>query len=329
MRTMILFAVVAGLFTFVPADLPGPYKKVESIIWVVQDIDSVVKGWQGLGFSIGQPVGELDLPEVQLRGRPAQVTVRLAQGDLGGLAVLFVQPVGGENAYSEFLNENGSGIFSLNHNFPSEAALEQEVSRLQKLGVGVLQRGRLDRPGRTLVYVFMDTRAEGKYTLGLVYDSAPDPSPPGPAGLKLSQFAFVVNDLKPVSAYWKRLGKPEMDVTHPTLTEPEYRGKPAEFDQYLGWQRHGQIVYEWIQSLKGPNVYEDFIKSRGEGVHHLGFDVPDMDAAIDRWTSLGFPSVQAGGWGEKGKPGSGRFAYVDTEPIGGIYIEFLWNYRGD
>jgi methylmalonyl-CoA/ethylmalonyl-CoA epimerase len=329
MRIVILAAVAAGFFSLSLADLPEPYKKVASINWVVQDIDNVVQGWQKLGFSIGQPVGQVDLPDVQFKGQPAQVAVRLAQGDLGGLTVVFIQPAGGENAYSEFLKRNGGGVFSLNHNFPSEEALEQEVSRLQDLGIKVLQRGRLDLPGRTLVYVYMDTREEGKYTLGLVYDSVPDQTAGRAAGLKLSQFAFVVNDLKPVSAFWKRLGKPEMDVTHPTLTEPEYRGKPSSFDQYLGWQRHGQIVYEWIQSIKGPNVYDDFLKSRGEGVHHLAFDVPDMDAAVEQWTSLGFPSVQAGGWGEKGKPGSGRFAYLDTEPIGGIYVEFLWNHRGN
>lgn len=27
----------------------------------------------------------------------------------------------------------------------------------------------------------------------------------------------------------------------------------------LGWQPHGRVVYEWIQSLKGPTVYADQI----------------------------------------------------------------------
>jgi hypothetical protein len=37
--------------------------------------------------------------------------------------------------------------------------------------------------------------------------------------------------------------------------------------------------------------------------------------------------VQGGAWGEKGKPGWGRFAYQDTHPIGGVDVELLWNYR--
>jgi catechol 2,3-dioxygenase-like lactoylglutathione lyase family enzyme len=78
--------------------------------------------------------------------------------------------------------------------------------------------------------------------------------------------------------------------------------------------------------LKGPNVYQDYIAKHGEGFHHIAFNVPDMDAAIARWNALGYPLTMSGGWGEKGAPGSGRFAYHDTQAAGGIDIELLWNY---
>ena len=41
----------------------------------------------------------------------------------------------------------------------------------------------------------------------------------------------------------------------------------------------------------------------------------------------GYKVAQSGGWGEAGKPGSGRFTYIDTDSIGGVLIELLWNYR--
>jgi len=68
-----------------------------------------------------------------------------------------------------------------------------------------------------------------------------------------------------------------MQFTHGELTDLKYRGKPADFDMRLGWQRHGNVVYEWIQSLQGPDVYLDHMKVHGEGSHHLAFDVTDMD----------------------------------------------------
>jgi catechol 2,3-dioxygenase-like lactoylglutathione lyase family enzyme len=69
------------------------------------------------------------------------------------------------------------------------------------------------------------------------------------------------------------------------------------------------------------------MEKHGEGFHHIAFEVPDLDAEVSRWNALGFPFVQGGAWGEKGKPGWGRFAYQDTHPIGGADVELLWNYR--
>jgi hypothetical protein len=55
--------------------------------------------------------------------------------------------------------------------------------------------------------------------------------------------------------------------------------------------------------------------------------VPDIDAAARAWEAVGVKVVQSGAWGEKGKPGSGRFAYVDTSTVGGVTVELLWNQR--
>jgi hypothetical protein len=143
----------------------------------------------------------------------------------------------------------------------------------------------------------------------------------------VSQLAFVVRDPEPVSAFWAKLGFPPFTFTHPELGDKMYHRRPAQFDMRLGWQRHAQMPFEWIQPLRGPNVYEDHLARHGEGLHHLAFDVEDMDAAIRRWESLGYPLTMSGSWGEAGKAGSGRFAYVDAHAIGGTDIELLWNYR--
>ena len=60
-----------------------------------------------------------------------------------------------------------------------------------------------------------------------------------------------------------------------------------------------------------------------EGFHHLAFGVKDMDADLAWWAERGYPESMSGAWGEKDKPGSGRFAYVDTQVIGGIDVELL------
>jgi hypothetical protein len=50
-----------------------------------------------------------------------------------------------------------------------------------------------------------------------------------------------------------------------------------------------------------------------------------MDKAISAMRAQGFLVAQSGGWGEAGKPGSGRFAYMDTDALGGLTVELLWS----
>jgi hypothetical protein len=51
--------------------------------------------------------------------------------------------------------------------------------------------------------------------------------------------------------------------------------------------------------------------SSGEGVHHLGHYVPDLDAEIARMAALDYPLLQSGrGFGVDG---DGAYAYFDSE----------------
>jgi hypothetical protein len=49
-------------------------------------------------------------------------------------------------------------------------------------------------------------------------------------------------------------------------------------------------------------------------------DLPKSIAALER---LGYRVHQAGAWGEVGKPGSGQYAYMDTDSVGGISLELV------
>jgi len=330
MRTLLTLLSILVLSVPSFGQLPEFYKSVETLVWVVDDLERAVEGWKKLGFTNISYLGDAEL-EVEYRGKPAYASMRVATGRIGGVVVDWVQPLGGGNAYSEFLKKHGSGVFSLMHRASSSEAYDKELERLKALGVAVLQSGVLPFAG--IRYAYLDTEPEGKYVLGLVdipgsLEGTPlEVSPEDPSGLKLVQYAFAVKDLDAVSKYWAKLGFPAMDVTSVDPRDYHYRGKPADFNMKLGWQRHGQVVYEWILSTKGPNVYLDHMDKHGEGVHHIAFNVDDMDKAIARWNELGFLSSQSGAWGEKDKPGSGRFSYQDTQSIGGIDVELLWNYK--
>jgi hypothetical protein len=322
MRTLCLLLAAA---VTAPAQWPDFYQTVTRVHWVVRDLDRVTEGWNKTGLARIRPAVEAELPDVQYRGQPAAVSVRLAAGVIGDVPVHFFQPLGGENAYAEFLNKHGDGVFSLLHRTATLEAFQAELERLRGLGVGVLQRGALAQG--SVQYAYLDTEPQGKYVLRIYYAPLEMEGDITPAGGKISQFAFVVRDQKAVSAYWEKLGFPAMTFTHSPVRDPQYRGQPGRYDHILGWQRHGKIPYEWIMSLKGPTVYDDFFKAHGEGLQHFGVPVEDIDKAVAEWGKLGYKVSQSGTWGDEGKKGSGRFACIDTETLGGINIELLWNFR--
>ncbi len=306
-RALLAFLLpVCGL-----AQLPEFYRTVSRITWVTPDAQRTAEIWRGFGLENIEPHGDVQLT-LDHRGRPSMAKVRWICGWMGALAIDYLQPLGGSNPYAEFLATHGEGVFGLLHEPPTPAAFNTEIERMRGLGVRELMRA-----GE---FFYFDTVAGGKYALGLV---VPDGLPAGEGRVPVTQFAFVARDLAAVSKYWAHLGLPEMSVTRPQLRDLKFRGAPASFQQELGWQRHGRITYEWCPPPKGVRtVYQEFLERHGEGVHHLAFNVDDMDRAI---REKALPVLQAGAWGEPGKKGSGRFAYLETGT--GVIVELLWNQR--
>jgi len=54
--------------------------------------------------------------------------------------------------------------------------------------------------------------------------------------------------------------------------------------------------------------------------------VEDLDKAIAAYEKLGYHVHQSGAWGDVGQPGSGQYAYMDTDSAGGISAELVRNY---
>ena len=52
-----------------------------------------------------------------------------------------------------------------------------------------------------------------------------------------------------------------------------------------------------------------------------------MDKATAFFEQKGYKISMSGAWGDEGKKGSGRFAYIDLSEIGGMTLELLWNFK--
>jgi catechol 2,3-dioxygenase-like lactoylglutathione lyase family enzyme len=320
-------AVAVSLVGTCSAQLPAYYKTVNRVTWVVGNIDKVRAAWEALGLSDIQEYPNIQLVG-QFRGQPVTVYAWQITGRLGNLTVDMIQPAEAQaNAYANYLGRHGDGILSIMHEVPSRQALEEEIRRMKGKGVEVLQQVTAERGQAPVTYTYFDTEPEGKFAIGLVYAPGGMKTAAGPA--MVSHFSPVVWDAAAVSAYWERLGFPAFPMQHATpRADSRYRGQPLSLAFEVGYQRHTQFRYEWISPPPGPaNIYADFLnKHHREGIQHIGVPVADLAKSIAAYEKLGYHVHQSGAWGDVGKPGSGQYAYMDTDSAGGISVELVHSY---
>jgi len=339
MKIRIYFALILACY-FVSAaaspaaDVAKPtvdlsiYGHVSSIIWVAKDLDPVLAYWEKLGLKNIERPNVTEFKGLIYRGKPAPTTAKSAFGHVGNVFIEWIQPVTGTNIYTEFLARHGDGVLALGYAVKSDAELEKQIQYFHSKGVEVVERTEWKNDKGTGHGAYLDTAAKGGgLTLALYHDpgsEAPQAaeSVPNAAPLtKLNHYAFVVRNARAVGDYWQSLGFGGMQIDHNVSVDRMYRGQPAKFEMDLGWERFGSLPFEWIQSTQGPNVYLEYLKKHGEGVHHVGVDVPDMEAAAKHFAALGAPRCQWGGWDTP--TSKGKFAYLDTDPHGGLTLEIL------
>ena len=322
------FVLMTMQFHVSYAQVDPIYKHVEHVLWVVKDLDQVMSGWDKIGFTEMESLNKVGM--LQKGVEKDKMEVKAGIGYLGGLKALWIQPIKGENLFSLALNGQGEGAIALIYRVENKAMLDKMVQNLIEEGVNLAARFSFSSKKGNTEYALMDTKMRGKYYLGFVLEdesATTNMDGKNQLGMKFNQYAFAIEDPAPVSDFWASLDFPPLEVTHGSVHDKMYFGKVSDFDMKLGWQRHGSVVFEWCIPLKSPTVYADHIEKKGEGIQHFGFAVPDMDQAIQYFEAEGYQVSMSGGWGDKGKPGSGRFAYVDLDAIGGMTIELLWSYQ--
>jgi len=329
---ILIFLLATPFFNPVFSQQKDYYSDVDLFIWVVTNVEKVEAGWRSLGFNHFQDHGNLILQDFKVNGKVAKTEIKMVSANIGGAKVLWIQPISGESAFSQYLKMNGNGVFALMHEVPTLVELNSEVQRLNNLGTDVWQQGKFVLTGTSIQFVMMKTLNKGKYVLGLYHGESPlDEAKKSNNDLncKFNQVAFALkkSNKKSTSAYWEKLGLLKFNFVYPVDTkDKKYYGEAADFDLEQGWQRNN-VPYEWCIPMAPPTVYADHIKKYSEGFHHFGLGVGNFEKAVQYYENKGFKISMSGGWGEEGKPGSGKFAYVDTEEFGGESIELLWSYK--
>jgi hypothetical protein len=115
-----------------------------------------------------------------------------------------------------------------------------------------------------------------------------------------------------------------------TWYEPQYAekhffidGEEVELDFNLVFAYSGGLQIELIEeNSQKALIYKDHLDQQGQGIHHLGFFVADIDAKLKIVNQLGLEILFEGQFKTAGG-GSVRFAYLDTRQQCGIILELI------
>lgn len=136
----------------------------------------------------------------------------------------------------------------------------------------------------------------------------------------ITQIAWVTEDIGATEGLlsdqfgageWTRLRDIDFDAA-----SCRYRGLPADFTAHIALTYIGDMQLELIQPVRGQSIYSEFLDNSGPGLHHVCFEPPDFDAAVESARESGLEVPQYGTIGE-----SMRFAYVAAAPAGIPYME--------
>jgi methylmalonyl-CoA/ethylmalonyl-CoA epimerase len=140
----------------------------------------------------------------------------------------------------------------------------------------------------------------------------------------IGQVAFVVHDLERAMATWAALGVAPWRVytfSSDRLPRMTVRGREEPHAMRLALCSLGATTYELIEPLHGPSTYAEHLERCGEGLHHLGYYVDDIDEAVAAMTERGYEVLLAGGG--FGVDGDGAYAYFDTARDFGCILEAI------
>ena len=142
---------------------------------------------------------------------------------------------------------------------------------------------------------------------------------------RFAHVAVVVQDMDKAVEYYQSLGiatfRPEFMLDSSTYTDYKVYGKtPDTIDKTrMRILEIGSFPLELVQPVEGEPIYNEFLKSKGEGVHHIAYFVDDLEGETAKLAKKGIPVITRV---YRGSTGAG-FAYFDIRRVGNVIIELI------
>jgi len=141
----------------------------------------------------------------------------------------------------------------------------------------------------------------------------------------LNQIGVVVREMeKAVRHFSSVLGVGPFTVYEFVPDRHWVMEKPSYLKLLMGKAIWGDIELELVQPVEGQSDHRNFLDTHGEGLHHLGFNVPNYDEVFERFLREGFKPLMRAESYVAAYNGHLKACYFDTRQIGGILIEIIW-----
>jgi len=266
--------------------------------------------------------------------RDMDCALRVAIGYLGKMQLEIIEPLYGPSTHMSFLEERGEGVHHVS--FATVQDHDQIISDLVAHGVSIEMQG---LSGDTGTFTYMATQR----ALGTIYEfvnpamsdlggprvwgtySPPKTGAVSTEGKEIRQLGIVVEDAEESAKnYWELLGVGPwylIDFKPPHVTDARFRDVTMSDDAFVHVKaaiaQLGDIQLELLQPVQGPSTHMEFMRTVGQGIHHLSFDrIEDHDDVIKGFTSLGYDVESSGSLG-----GASSFTYVATQGELGTIFE--------
>ncbi len=135
------------------------------------------------------------------------------------------------------------------------------------------------------------------------------------------QIGVIVRDVaKSARRYAEVFGIPVpqiVEIANDSFARTVHRGQPSRASGKAAFFDLGPVQMELIEPVGAPSTWDEFLQTKGEGIHHIAFRVTEMPAAIEFLKSKGMECIQEGGWD------GGQYAYVDASAQLGTILELL------
>jgi methylmalonyl-CoA/ethylmalonyl-CoA epimerase len=125
---------------------------------------------------------------------------------------------------------------------------------------------------------------------------------------RLEHIGIAVKDLEAANALYTRL-----------LGVPPYKQEAVESEKVLtSFFQTGQSKIELLVGTAPESAISKYIQKRGEGIHHLAFEVADIRTEMDRLAAEGFQLLN-----EEPKKGADNklVCFIHPKTANGVLVE--------